>query len=113
MLNVNEERCWTMLIKKKADIDFILDNYSSFAQWDALGEKLYFVFADQKRGGQWTLMNYTDNRFSVHGIGKDYLDENESFFNERNSIISFLWENRSAFNATVKGTNLQLVGVPS
>ncbi|MNI62727.1 hypothetical protein D3C73_1180580 [compost metagenome] len=91
-----------MLIKKKVDIDVILDNFSSFAQWDASGEKLYLVFADNKRGGQLTLMNYTDDRFSVHGLGEDYWDADESFFEEKDSIISFLWENRSAFNAAIK-----------
>lgn len=90
-----------MQIKKKIDIELILDNFSSIAQWDTLGEKFYLVFADRKRGGQWTLMNYADNRFSLHGVGKDYLDENESFFEEHNSIVSFLWDNRSAFNATI------------
>lgn len=93
-----------MQIKKKNDIDEILDNFSSFAKWDASGEKLYLVFADNKRGGQWTLMNYSDDRFSVHGLGRDYLDEKELFFDERNSVVSFLWDNRAAFKAAVKPT---------
>lgn len=54
-------------------------------------------------------MNYSDNRFSVHGAGEDYADEEESFFEERDSVVSFLWENRSAFNAVVKQTIQQLV----
>jgi hypothetical protein len=95
-----------MLIKKKTDIEFILDNFASLAQWDDLGEKFYLVFADRKRGGQWTLMYYSENRFSVHGLGQDYLDENELFFEDRNSVISFLWDNRAAFNAAVKPTSM-------
>jgi hypothetical protein len=91
-----------MQIKKKIDIERILDNFSSNAQWDASGEKHYIVFADHKRNGQWTLMNYPDNRFSVHGLGEDYSDENESFFDERSQIVSFIWGNRSAFNAILK-----------
>ncbi|MDQ0903552.1 MULTISPECIES: hypothetical protein [unclassified Paenibacillus] len=93
-----------MQIKKKNDIGEILDNFSSFAKWDASGEKLYLVFADNKRGGQWTLMNYSDDRFSVHGLGQDYEDEKESFFEERNSVVSFLWDNRAALKAAVKPT---------
>lgn len=93
-----------MQIKKKNDIGEILDNFSSFAKWDASGEKLYLVFADNKRGGQWTLMNYSDDRFSVHGLGQDYLDEKELFFDERNSVVSFLWDNRAALKAAVKPT---------
>ncbi|OXM85248.1 hypothetical protein [Paenibacillus rigui] len=91
-----------MQIKKKTDIDAVLDNFSSFAQWDALGKKQYFVFPDRKRGGQWTLMHYSGDTFSVHGLGEDYRDEEEQFFEERQSIISFLWDHRSAFNSAVK-----------
>ncbi|MBD0378806.1 hypothetical protein [Paenibacillus sedimenti] len=91
-----------MQIKKKNDIDIILDNFSSIAEWDHTGKKLYLVFPDRKRGGQWTLMRYDDNRYSVHGLGQEYLDEAELFFDERDSIISFLWDNRAAFNASLK-----------
>lgn len=91
-----------MQIKKKIDIDVILDNFSSIAHWDSLGKKHYFVFEDRKRGGQWTLMNYSNERFSVHGLGENYLDESESFFEERYGVVSFLWEHRSAFNNAVK-----------
>ncbi|MGM0879616.1 MAG: hypothetical protein ACQEXQ_01070 [Bacillota bacterium] len=95
-----------MLIKKKIDIEFILDNFASLAQWDAAGEKFYLVFDDRKRGGQWTLMHYPENRFSVHGLGQDYVDDSELFFEDRNSVISFLWDNRAAFNAAVKPTTM-------
>ncbi|UQZ82334.1 hypothetical protein SK3146_01491 [Paenibacillus konkukensis] len=98
-----------MQIKKKSDIETLLNHFSSFAQWDVAGKKHYFVFSDRKRGGQWTLMGYPNDRFSVHGRGEDYLDEQESFFEERESIISFLWEHRSAFNSAVKQTQLQAV----
>ncbi|NIK80396.1 hypothetical protein FHS15_005580 [Paenibacillus castaneae] len=91
-----------MLIKKKTDIVFVLENFTSLAEWDAIGEKYYFVFADRKRGGQWTLMRYSDNRYSIHGRGNHYFDENEWFFEELDQVYSFLWENRSAFNAAVK-----------
>ncbi|TXK84391.1 hypothetical protein [Paenibacillus sp. N3.4] len=102
-----------MQIKKKTDINLILDNFSSVAKWDATGKKLYFVFPDRKRGGKWTLMNYSGNRFSVHGIGTDYADEQELFFNEHDSIVSFLWDHRSAFNASIKEAHVELVGEPS
>lgn len=98
-----------MLIKKKTDIEFILDNFPSLAQWDAVGEKYYLVFADRKRGGQWTLMYYPENRenrFSIHGQGEDYLDDCELFFDVHNNVISFLWENRAAFNAAEKTNDL-------
>ncbi|SEB82000.1 hypothetical protein [Paenibacillus sp. GP183] len=91
-----------MLIKKKVDIEEILDNFSAVANWDALGEKYYIVFADNKRTGQWTLMNYVNNHFSVHGLGENYVDDNETFFEARDKVVSFLWENRSGFNAAVK-----------
>ncbi|WP_419873635.1 hypothetical protein [Candidatus Pristimantibacillus sp. PTI5] len=95
-----------MLIKKKTDITFILENFNTLAQWDEAGEKFYLVFADRKRGGQWTLMSYGEDRFSVHGLGQDYSDKSEYFFDEQNEILSFLWENRAAFNAALKPTSM-------
>ncbi|CAM4362369.1 hypothetical protein L1N85_22240 [Paenibacillus alkaliterrae] len=97
-----------MQIKKKTDIEAVLDNFSSLAQWDDVGRKFYLVFDDRKRGGQWTLMNYPENRFSVHGLGEDYIDDNELFFEEYDSVVSFLWSNRAAFNAAVKPTTVSV-----
>jgi|GEM_PF-2067079 len=91
-----------MQIRKKTDIDTILDNFSSIAEWDAQGKKLYFIFPDRKRGGQWTLMYYTGDRFSIHGLGESYMDDAEYFFEDRLSLVSFLWDNRSAFNSAVR-----------
>ncbi|MFD2611693.1 hypothetical protein [Paenibacillus gansuensis] len=91
-----------MLIKKKADIDLVLETFPEVAHWDQEGRKHYFVFEDRKRGGQWTLMQYEKDLFSIHGIGLDYADEQEQFFDQPQNIVSFLWENRSAFNAAVK-----------
>jgi hypothetical protein len=91
-----------MQIRKKTDITFVLDNFSSLAEWDEAGAKFYFVLEDRKRGGQWTLMRYEGDRYSVHGRGSDYLDEEESFFEDNEALTAFLWNNRAAFNAAVK-----------
>ncbi|MDR6555649.1 hypothetical protein [Paenibacillus qinlingensis] len=95
-----------MQIKNKQDISLILDNFSSFAEWDAAGKKLYLVFADKKRGGQWTLMHYEGERFSVHGVGHDYGDADESFFEERNQLLSFLWDNRAALKIAIEASQV-------
>jgi hypothetical protein len=105
-LKIEKKGDGTMQIKKKIDIENLLDNFSSNAEWDASGEKHYIVFADHKRNGQWTLMNYPDNRFSLHGLGEDYSDEDESFFDDRDQLVSFIWENRSAFNASLRTKDL-------
>lgn len=91
-----------MQIKKKSDIESIVDSFPSIANWDEERGKHYLVFEDRKRGGQWTLMRYADGRFSAHGRGGDYIDEDESFFDDLDAIASFLWENRSAYNAAAK-----------
>lgn len=91
-----------MQIKKKSDIETALNNFTSFADWDAQGNKHYLVFEDRKRGGQWTLMKAIDDRYSIHGLGPDYIDEAETFFEDRGSLVAFLWENRSVYNAAVK-----------
>ncbi|SEB42609.1 hypothetical protein [Paenibacillus sp. GP183] len=95
-----------MQIKKKVDIEDLLENFSSNADWDASGEKHYIVFTDHKRNGQWTLMNYPDNRFSIHSRGENYSDEDETFFDDRDQLVSFIWDNRSAFNAALKTKTL-------
>ncbi|WP_138751034.1 hypothetical protein [Paenibacillus sinopodophylli] len=95
-----------MLIKKKTDIASILESFNAFSQWDQDGQKFYLVFEDRKRGGQWTLMSYGEERFSVHGLGDEYLDKQEYFFNEQAEIVSFLWQNRAAFNAALKPTSM-------
>ncbi|CAM4405403.1 hypothetical protein FHS16_001790 [Paenibacillus endophyticus] len=95
-----------MLIKKKTDIHFILDHFQELSQWDSEGQKFYLVFEDRKRGGQWTLMSYGEERFSVHGLGQDYSDCQEYFFEEQAEILSFLWQNRAAFNAALKPTSM-------
>ncbi|WJH34833.1 hypothetical protein N6H14_01195 [Paenibacillus sp. CC-CFT747] len=96
-----------MQIKKKADAEFVIDRFNTVAHWDSDGEKHYFVFADRKRGGQWTLMKDGEDRFSIHGLGEDYHDEDEMFFEERSSVVSFMWENRSALNAAFKNPSGQ------
>lgn len=92
-----------MQIKKKADIHFILENFDSLAQWDVQGNKFYLVFEDRNRGGQWTLMKYKmSERFSVHGLGEDYNDSDELFFDNQENVVSFLWDNRAGYNAAIK-----------
>jgi hypothetical protein len=92
-----------MQIKKKTDIEWILDNFNTIAEWDPQGNKHYLVFEDRIRGGQWTLIGYgKGDGFSLHGYGEDYKDVGESFFDEREQLVSFLWGNRAAYNATVK-----------
>ncbi|WP_372661718.1 hypothetical protein [Cohnella sp.] len=92
-----------MQIKKKIDVNSVLDNFTSISYWDAKGQKHYLVFEDRIRGGQWTLMKYgASDQFSVHGIGENYSDDEELFFDNRDSVASFLWENRSAYNVAVK-----------
>ena len=92
-----------MQIKKKSDISLILENFGTLASWDAAGGKHYFVFEDRNRGGQWTLMKYGDGeRYSLHGLGTDYHDEEEQFFEDPAGIVAFLWDNRSVYNAAVK-----------
>ncbi|OCT14573.1 hypothetical protein A8709_17015 [Paenibacillus pectinilyticus] len=95
-----------MQMKNKQDISLILDNFSNFAEWDAAGKKFYLVFADKKRGGQWTLMAYEDDRFSIHGVGQEYEDAEELFFEERNLLLSFLWDNRAALKAAVEASRV-------
>ncbi|EXX87750.1 hypothetical protein BG53_11440 [Paenibacillus darwinianus] len=91
-----------MQIKKKSDIELILDSFPGIANWDEEREKHYLVFEDRKRGGQWTLMRYGDGQFSLHGRGEDYIDGDEMMFEDRDAVASFLWDNRSAYNAAVK-----------
>ncbi len=92
-----------MQIKKKSDISLILDNFEKVASWDDAGGKSYIVFEDRSRGGQWTLMKYADSgRYSIHGLGADYHDDEERFFKDSTGVVSFLWDNRAVYNAAVR-----------
>jgi hypothetical protein len=103
MADLNSGGQCVMQIKKKIDVQTLLNNFSSIAQWDSQGNKHYLVFEDRTRGGQWTLMSYqNNNQFSVHGQGVSYNDEDELFFEDHEALVSFLWDNRAAYNAVVK-----------
>ena len=92
-----------MQIKKKSDISLILDNFENVASWDASGSKHYIVFEDRSRGGQWTLMKYAEGgRYSIHGLGAEYHDAEEQFFEDASDVVAFLWDNRAVYNAAVK-----------
>lgn len=91
-----------MQIKKKSDISLILENFERFANRDAAGNKSYIVFEDRVRGGQWTLMKYDDGRYSIHGLGADYHDDKEQFFEDSTGVIAFLWDNRAVYNAAAR-----------
>jgi hypothetical protein len=92
-----------MQIKKKSDISLILDNFEKIASWDSVGGKFYIVFEDRSRGGQWTLMKYADDgRYSIHGLGADYHDDEEQFFEDSTGVVAFLWDNRAVYNAAVR-----------
>ncbi|MFD0673091.1 hypothetical protein [Cohnella sp. GCM10027633] len=97
-----------MQIKKKTDIASVLDSFETIAAWDESGGKHYLVFEDRKRGGQWTLMKYGDrDLYSVHGLGADYHDAEETFFGEQADVVAFLWDNRSVYNAAAKRQSQQ------
>lgn len=97
-----------MQIKKKSDIAFILDGFEAIANWDPAGNKHYLVFEDRERGGQWTLMKYgAGDRYSVHGLGSDYHDEAETFFETPADVVAFLWDNRAVYNAAVRKVVVQ------
>jgi len=95
-------------IKNKKDISLFIESFETIAQRDEQGNKLYFVFEDRKRSGQWTLMKYPTNTFSVHGLGEEihgateaYCDENETTLDEK-ELIQFLWDNRGALNEKIR-----------
>ncbi|MFB4165170.1 hypothetical protein ACE1TI_15440 [Alteribacillus sp. JSM 102045] len=84
------------VIKRKTDVEEMMNSFISFADYDENGQKYYFVFQDKKRGGQWTLMK-TKNKWSIHGKGENYCDPQEIFLTTE-KVIRFAWENRAAIN---------------
>jgi hypothetical protein len=61
----------------------------------------YFVIEDKERNGNWTLMNYPDGNWSIHGKGEQYCDEDETLLSE-DDILTFIWKNRSSINHIIK-----------
>ena len=88
-------------IRNKSDIELFLKSFRNFADYDTNGQKYYFIFDDMQRDGQWTLMLYGDEKWSLHGKGMDYCDELETFL-EQDELSLFLWKNRKMVNNSLK-----------
>lgn len=89
-----------MRLRKKADIKNWLNNFKSVSSFDSTGNKFYYVFEDKKRSGKWTLMMYLNGEYSIHGIGDDYCDDDETFLSFEETV-DFIWKNRGSLNNTL------------
>lgn len=92
------------LIRSRKDVEEFLNRFKNVARYDELGKKHYFVFDDNKRGGQWTLMHYENGSYSIHGKGKTYCDEEECYLSTV-ELTKLLWNNRKALNSTLRILN--------
>lgn len=87
------------IIRSKRDISAVMQSFASWAAFDALGKKHYFVFKDEQRDGEWTLMRNQSERWSRHGKGETYCENGETWMTDK-EVIDFLWMNRRAVNAS-------------
>jgi hypothetical protein len=88
-------------IRTKKDIEKFLNNLQETFEFDQEGEKYFFYFEDKERGGKLTIMNYSEDKWTYHGVGEDYCD-NEETLAEKKEIIDILWKNRKAVNEKLK-----------
>lgn len=91
------------IIKRKADVEALLQAFEQLAEFDELGQKHYFVFEDTEKEGQCTVMKYENASFSIHCKGASYCD-NEEVFLELDELIDLLWKRRKAVNAVLRVT---------
>lgn len=89
------------MIKRKSDIINLLQNAKNIFSYDENGEKYYFVFRDDERGGQWTIMRYLDGHYTIHGKGEHYCDKEERALNEK-SVVDMMWRKRKYINESLK-----------
>lgn len=86
------------LIVSKKDIENFLENFLDLAEFDQQGNKHYFIFQDNTRNGDWTLMFYpAEEKWTIHGKGLDYCDESEKELT-RTELIQFLFKSRKYVN---------------
>lgn len=89
------------IIKKKVDIQDFIEKFELIASYDDVGQKHYLVIEDRERGGEWTLMKYSDSRWTLHGKGLDYCDQDEHRLLDKD-LVDFIWKNRALFNRKIK-----------
>lgn len=92
------------VIKSKREIRELLLNFKEIANYDTTGEKHYIVFDDYEREGHWTVMNYDDGTYSIHGKGDTYCDKEEKVVSTE-ALQKMLWENRKAVNKVIREVN--------
>lgn len=90
-----------MNIRTKNDVSNFIKDFQELMEFDEKGRKFYFVFDDHERNGIWTLMEYPDETFTLHGKGEDYLDEGETVISEE-ELRDFLWVRRKYVNNELK-----------
>lgn len=90
-----------MMIKRKIDVLQLLEEFQAFANLDGVNQKLYFVFEDKERGGQYTLMK-KDDQWSIHGKGEDYCEIGETMMTDIDELVDFLWKHRAKLNQSLK-----------
>lgn len=93
-----------MIIRRRLDIQRLLETFTDVASYDEMRKKFYFVFADRNRDGQWTLMNQ-EGSWSVHGKGEHYTDLCERNLEEE-ELFTFIWHNRAAINEELRKRNM-------
>lgn len=92
------------VLKSKKDIEQFLMDFPQIAFYDEQGNKYYFVFEDQQRNGQWTLMfNQYTKVWTIHGKGTAYCDPDEQLL-EPAEMIQFIWKNRGSVNRVLRQT---------
>ena len=86
----------------KKDVYRFLEDFKNFSSYDSEGQKEYLIIEDKVRDGQWTLMHYPlDNKWTIHGKGKDYCDEGETAL-AKNEVEMFIYKNRKAVNTILR-----------
>lgn len=90
-----------MIIKRKLNALQLLEEFESIADFDYDNGKYYFVFEDKDRDGNYTLMK-KDDKWSIHGKGKNYCDIDETVMSDLDELVDFIWKHRSKINQSLK-----------
>lgn len=88
-----------MIIKRKADIDSFLEEFSTFSEWD--GVKNYLSVPYKKMNGMITLLQYEDGTFTIYRKNECFWDIREVPLNFE-EVKDLIWKNRRIFNEYLK-----------
>jgi len=89
-------------IKSKKEIEYFLDQFPQYAEWDQEGKKHYYCFVEKETDYVVTLMKYENDTFTIHRRNDQWYEELESEI-PKQEIVKLIWNHRGIINKQIEG----------